>query len=129
MEQKKECIHCGKKFTSIHSRAKFCSDYCRVTWNRDQKKDKPKSQKKSAPKKKGGKTVVDTKKKMVPKKIQSEPKKPVSVPATQSNVSLVGLKYSELVTMAKDGKLTREDVKGLKLNDNQKSMLYAKISN
>lgn len=54
--EKKKCLECGKTFTPATVRAVFDTDYCRVKWNRKQKKaevEKPKKSKsKTTPKKK-----------------------------------------------------------------------------
>lgn len=39
MEYSKECLNCGKPFISKTRRAKFCSDYCRVDFNRKKAKE------------------------------------------------------------------------------------------
>lgn len=50
MEHKKQCENCGKKYKSKTKRSRFCSDYCRVDWNRKKAREE-KSKPKTPPKK------------------------------------------------------------------------------
>lgn len=131
MEYKKHCKNCSKKYKAATKRSEFCSDYCRVQWNREQKKNKPATKKKAAVKVEiKSKAVAKPKKSKIKLDREVDEAMSFGAPASKDTVkvSFVPTKFTDAMNMAKNGDLTKQMVQDSKFNSNQKSMLYAKIT-